>query len=265
MVERIKLLLESLSEKGACSLKELSLTSGLAISTTSRLLDSLETHGFVEREAGTKLYGLGRTFFLLAAKSKPRTDLVSLTHPILQWLVAQTGEDAGLAELHGTHAVITDRVEGGHALKIIDVIAKPEPLNCGAFRKVLLAYQNDAWIDSYIRSNTFERFTRRTITTSTGIWREIARIRRVGYALSYGERLKDAGGIAAPVFEPGGRIRASIQIVIPVTRMSPSATKHNIAAVVRAAREATEKLGGRAPSVQTPVLPRERKLATARS
>lgn len=248
VVERIKSLLETLSEKGACSLKELSTASGLAISTTSRLLDSLETHGFAEREPSTKLYGLGRTFFLLAAKSKPRTDLVSLTHPILQWLVDQTGEDAGLSELHGTHAVIIDRVEGGHALKIIDVISKPEPLNCGAFRKVLLAYQDDSWIDSYIRSHTFERFTPRTITTQAGLWREIARVRRLGYALSYGERLKDAGGIAAPVFDSSGRVRASIQIVIPVTRMSQSATRHNTAAVVRAAREATQKLGGVSPA-----------------
>jgi len=252
VVERIKSLLETLSGKGVCSLKVLSGASGLAISTTSRLLDSLQTHGFVERDLTSKLYRLGRTCFLLAANSKPRTDLVSLTHPILQWLVDQTGEDAGLAELHGTHAVIIDRVEGGHALKIIDVIAKPEPLNCGAFRKVLLAHQDDAWIDSYIRSRKFERFTTRTITTAAGIRREIAGIRKRGYATSYGERLKDAGGIAAPVFDASGKIRASIQIVLPVTRMSSSANKHNISAVVSAARECTKKLGGRlAPASPT--------------
>lgn len=245
------MLLQTLSEKGSCSLKELSAASSLAVSTTSRLLDSLELHGFVEREAETKRYELGRTCFLLAAKSKPRTDLVSLTHPVLQWLVDKTGEDAGLAELHGTHAVIIDRVEGGHALKIIDVISKPEPLNCGAFRKVLLAYQSDAWIDSYIRSHVFERFTARTITTGAGIRREIAKIRKLGYALSYGERLKDAGGIAAPVFDSSGRIRAAIQIVVPVTRMSASTTKHNIGAVVRAARECTQELRGHMPPAST--------------
>ncbi|MGE0278522.1 MAG: IclR family transcriptional regulator [Nitrospiraceae bacterium] len=252
VVGRIKSLLDTLSEKGACSLKDLSGASGLAISTTSRLLDSLETHGFVERDLTSKLYRLGSTCFLLAANSKPRKDLVSLTHPLLQRLVDQTGEDAGLAELRGTHAVIIDRVDGGHALKIIDVISKPEPLNCGAFRKVLLAHQDDAWIDAYIRSQKFERFTPRTITTAAGIRREIEGIRKRGYATSYGERLKDAGGIAAPVFDASGKIRASIQIVLPVSRMSSSASKHIISAVVRAARECTLKLGGRLPPIPSP-------------
>lgn len=250
VVERIKTLLETLSQMGSASLKELSAASSLAISTTSRLLDSLELHGFVERDAGTKRYGLGPSILLLAAKCKPRTDLVSLMHPILRWLVDETGEDAGLAELHDTYAVIIDRVEGGHALKIIDGISRPEPLNCGAFRKVLLAYQTDAWIDSYIRSHVFERFTPRTITTASGVRREIAKIRKLGYALSCGERLRDAGGIAAPVFDLSGKIRASIQIVFPLARMSPSTTKHNIGAVVRAGRECTQKLGGQMPAMR---------------
>ena len=248
-MERVRSLLVTLSERGSCSLKEISATSGLAISTSSRLLDSLEHHGFVERERETKRYQLGPMLFRLGDSSKPRRNLVSTIHPILKWLTHDTGEDAGLAELHGTHAVIIDRVEGRHPLKIIDVIGKLEPLNCGAFRKVLLSFQNDAWIESYIKTLTFERFTPRTITTASRLWREISRIRKLGYATSYGERLRDAGGIAAPVFDFTGNIKAAIQIVLPVVRMKPSTTRKYIGAVVRTAQEATALLGGRVYAV----------------
>ena len=244
VVERIKALLDLLSKRGSCSLKDLSGESGLAVSTTSRLLDSLEHNGFVERDRETKRYQLGRTLFQLTATSKPRRSLTATVHPVLEWLSEQTGEDSGLAELHGTHAVIIDRVEGGNPLKIIDVIAKPEPLNCGAFRKILLAYQDDAWIDGYVGTLVFKKYTPKTITSVAGLRREIALIRKVGYATSYGERLRDAGGIAAPVFDSTGSIKASIQIVMPAMRMSPSATRKYIGAVVRAAQEATALLSG---------------------
>jgi len=54
VIERIRTLLDQLSERSSCSLSELSEASGLAVSTTSRLLDSLEHNGFVERDAATK-------------------------------------------------------------------------------------------------------------------------------------------------------------------------------------------------------------------
>lgn len=265
MVERVRVLLDTLSERGSCSLKEMSAASGIAISTSSRLLGSLEHHGFVERERETKRYQIGRTLFRLIATSKPRKHLTSTIHPILQWLVKETGEDAGLAELHGTHAVIIDRVEGGYPLKIIDIIGKPEPLNCGAFRKVLLSFQDDAWIDSYMRTLTFEKFTPRTITSASKLWREIERIRKRGYATSYGERLRDAGGIAAPVFDFTGNIKAAIQIVLPAIRLTPSATKQYIGAVVRAGQEATALLSGPVSTGRPMMAPRTRSSKSRRA
>jgi DNA-binding IclR family transcriptional regulator len=164
----------------------------------------------------------------------------------------RTGEDAALAQLHGTHAVIVDRVDGGHALKIIDVIGKPEPLHCGAFRKVLLAHQPDSWIREYVAGIEFRKYTPRTIASEKALYRELEAIRKQGYATSLGERIADAGGVAAPVFDYSGAIRASIQIVAPVTRLTPNAMRGHIAAVVDAGRRASALLGapGSAGSVE---------------
>lgn len=265
VVGRIKSLLDALSARDSCSLKEVSAESGLAISTTSRLLDSLENHGFVERNRETKRYQLGQTMFRLVTKSKPRKSLTATIHPVLEWLTEETGEDTGLAELHGTHAVIIDRVEGRNPLKIIDVIAQPEPLNCGAFRKVLLAFQADSWIDAYIRTLAFKKYTPRTIVSAAGLWREIARIRKLGYATSYGERLRDAGGIAAPIYESNGRIKACIHIVLPAMRMTPGATKQYISAVVRAAQESTALLDGPSAAECASMAPKSRPAKTGKA
>lgn len=246
VVERIRTLLDELSERKSCSLSELSEASGLAVSTTSRLLDSLEHNGFVERDAATKRYHVGRGLFRLVAASKPRRDVVSVIRPVLEWLVQQTGEDCGLAELQGTHATIIDLIDGVYPLKIVDAIrGGPEPLNCGAFRKVLLAYQEDSWIAAYINELTFQKFTPTTITSSSQLWTEIRRIRKHGYATSFGERLRDAGGIAVPVLDYTGKIKVTIQIVAPVTRLSdPRTLKRYINAIGHARDRATALLSG---------------------
>ena len=248
VIARIGLILDAIAESEAASLKELSMASGLAVTTTSRLLNSLQREGFVERDHVTKQYWIGRRFLRFAAGSRPRRDIVSVLHCYVEELSAVTGEDTGLAELQGQHAVFIDRVDGMHALRIIDVIGGPEPLYVGAFRKVLLAFQSDDWIENYVRTLNFTKFTPSTICSAIELLAEISRIRKHGYATSFGERIADAAGIAAPVFDHAGHFRAAIQLAGPVTRINKRTAKGFIPAVLSAAERATQTLSGRSPS-----------------
>ena len=65
--------------------------------------------------------------------------------------------------------------------------------------------------------------------------RKLSRIRKHGYATSFGERIADAAGIAAPVFDHAGHFRAAIQLAGPVTRINKRTAKGFIPAVLLAA------------------------------
>ena len=249
VIARIGSILDAIAESKAASLKELSIASGLAVSTTSRLLNSLQREGFVERDHATKRYWMGRRFLRFAAGSRPRRDIVSVLHPCVEELSAVTREDTGLAELQDHHAVFIDRVDGMHALRIIDVIGRPEPLYVGAFRKVLLAFQPDDWIEKYVRTLKFTKFTPSTISNAKELLAEIGRIRKQGYATSFGEKIADAAGISAPIFDHTGQFRAAIQLAGPIARINKRTAKGFIAAVRSAAERATQTLSGRSPSV----------------
>lgn len=245
LVSRIANILGSLSEREAASLVEISSAADLPLSTTSRLLDSLEREGLVERDYASKRYCLGSRLLSFAAGSRPRQDLASVLHSTIEELAEETGEDTGIAELRGKFAVVIDRVEGRHALRIIDVINRPEPLYCGAFRKVLLAFQSDEWIEDYVRSTPLVSFTPDTIRTKAELRREIARVRQQGFATSFGERLADAAGIAAPVFDQAGKIRVAIQLAGPRTRINTKTARRLSEAVKKAGESATRLLSGR--------------------
>lgn len=244
VISRVAAILNAMVETGASSLKELSIIAELPISTTSRLLGAMQQVGFVERNPATKEYYLGSRFLRMAALVEPRKDIASLLRPILEDLTALTTEDSGLAQLIGDTAVIIDRVDGSHALKIIDKISRPEILYVGAFRKVLLAWQEAEWIEEYIARTPFERYTEHTICEPSALLDELARIREQGYAVSFGERIADGAGIAAPVFGPTGSIRAAIQIAGPLARINKTTADALSRRVVEASYRCTACLGG---------------------
>ena len=243
VIERVVQLLESLSG-GAASLKTLSDQCGLAMSTTARLLASMQSTGLVERDAASKHYELGRMLFRLATNNKPRKDILSAAHPVLKALAERTGEDALLAELQGSTATFIDHVEGPSPLKIVGVVGRPGPLHYGAFRKILLAYQEPEWVADYLKHIKYQKLTPNTLGSAAAVLKELRKIRKQGYATSFGEWMNDAGGIAAPVFDYTGSVRAAIHIMGPIFRVNSKTADRYIPSVVEAAQQLSSAIGG---------------------
>jgi DNA-binding IclR family transcriptional regulator len=247
VLDRAIRILDVLGESGIAPLTSLSAEVGLPLSTASRIVNSLMAHGFVDQDPATRAYRLGaRLLFLGSRISPPR--LLEVSRPVMERLAAKTGEDASLSALQGTYAVILDRVEGPNPLKIVAAMRQPVPLHCGAFRKLLLSYQPQAWIRQYVNSIKLERYTPRTLTRKAAILKELAVTRRRGYALSYGEYLIDSGGIAAPVFDYRNELQAALFIWGPYSRLNETTSSSLIPHVVAAAAELTRLLGGRPAS-----------------
>jgi len=245
VIDRTVRILDVVSQSGGATLSVIGAQTSLPLSTVSRILESLAGHALIERDEDRRTYRLGRRLLALSSRVRQQSaDLIRFGRPLLEQLAARSGEDAGLSRLQGSHAVIVDRVEGPHHLKIIDVLAKPEPLYCGAFRKVLLAYQSPEWIEKYLGSVKLVRFTPNTLSTKAAVREELERIRQRGFASSFAERLPDAACVAAPVFGVGGEIEAAIFIVVPAARFAENGSPRLAGLVVDAARQLTARLRG---------------------
>ena len=248
VIDRAVRILDVVSENGGATLSAIRHETALPISTVSRILDALAGHALVARAEDQRTYELGRRFLTLSARVHHQpSDLIKLGRPLLERLAAESGEDVALSRLQGTHAMIVDRVDGPNPLKIIDVLGQPEPLYCGAFRKVLLAYQSPEWIERYLRSIRFIRFTRNTIATRAALRAELARIREQGHARSVGERLPDAAGVAAPVFGVQGELEAAVFIVPPTSRFTRPRVPRLVSLVMETARTLTALVQGAIP------------------
>ena len=242
-VERAITLLKILTNTNKeCSLSELSELSDLAPSTVHRLLLTLKKANFVSQDDNSSHYYLGSALISMGIVASSYLDIRKKAYPILTDLTLSTGEDAYMYMLDGNYGVMVQNVPGPHPLKIIGSALAHAPLHCGASRKVLLAYKDEAFINNYL-SKTLDKCADNTVTDPKILAEQLQTIRDNGYALSTSEHLKGATGMGAPVFDSSGEVIAAIGVMGPSIRVTEDKYSSIIHLVKKHARELSISLG----------------------
>ncbi len=156
---------------GPLSFTELSDETGLARSTTSRLLAALERTELVERDPAGG-YVAGPLFALHAALHDPWPQIARLARPVLEAVGEQTGETVHLGVRRGEDVVHIAQVESTYLLSARDWNLVDVPPHCSSLGKVLYAF------DVLPLPSRLERRTDRTITTREALTAELATIRQ---------------------------------------------------------------------------------------
>ncbi|QWZ10313.1 IclR family transcriptional regulator [Nocardioides panacis] len=200
------------------SFTELSDETGLARSTTSRLLAALERTELIERDAAGG-YVAGPLFALHAALHDPWPQIARLARPVLETVGEQTGETVHLGVRRGEDVVHIAQVESTFLLSARDWNQVDVPPHCSSLGKVLYAFDVLP-----VPSGRLERRTPRTITTREALTTELATIRRQRYATTVDELETGLTGIAAPVEGRDG-VFAALGISGPTARLQDRADR----------------------------------------
>jgi DNA-binding IclR family transcriptional regulator len=198
------------------SFTELSDETGLARSTTSRLLAALERTDLVERDASGG-YIAGPLFALHAALHDPWPQVARIARPVLVEVGARTGETVHLAVARGQDVVHVAQVESTYLLSARDWNQVDVPPHCSSLGKVLYAFGLLP-----LPTGRLERRTERTVTTREALIAELAGIRRARYAVTLDELETGLSAIAAPVEGKDGVICA-IGVSGPTARLQDRA------------------------------------------
>jgi DNA-binding IclR family transcriptional regulator len=195
------------------SFAELQDASGLAKSTTSRMLTALERSGLLERDhAGS--YVAGRLFWLYAARHDPWDELVRLSRPAMERIGEVTGETVHLSVSRGDRVVQVAQVDSTYLLGTRDWTEIDVPVHCSALGKVFLA-----WGALELPTGDLERPTPVTLTDPAALRRDGDRSRKRGWALTHDELEIGLTGIAVPVFGIHGDVVAALGISGPTPRL----------------------------------------------
>jgi DNA-binding IclR family transcriptional regulator len=217
-------------------------------STVHRILRVLEQHGFVAQDPATRKFRLGLTCIELGGRAQAGLELRRIALPVMEQMSRASGETVLLqiVSAEGDRVVCVERVQQHRGLRIILDVGSTAPLHAGCSSKVLLAYLDDAAIDTVLRAE-LPALTPHTITSPRRLRREIADIRRNGFAVSFEETDEGVAGVSVPVRDARDRVVAGLTISGPITRINRTTVDHFVEIARESARQIAAELG-HAPS-----------------
>jgi DNA-binding IclR family transcriptional regulator len=225
VLDKAVVILSFLSEGGPATLAEVVEVTGLPRPTAYRLLSALETHHLVGRAGGR--YALGMRLLAWGNRAVG-LDLVEAARPALGALRDETGESVQLYVREGDRRVCVASVErAGGGLRDTLPVGAVLPLDLGSGGKVLLAWAEDGEISSRVNAA------------------ELEEIRSQGWAESVAEREAGVASVSAPVFDPGGELRAAVCASGPISRLGEHPGERLVEPVVAAARGIEDALDSR--------------------
>ena len=159
-----RLLAEVVHSADPMTFTELSGTTGLAKSTTSRLLLALERNGLVRRDDHGRFLP-GEMFVSFAWRGGAQAGLIAVAQPFLDRLGKATGETINLGVSSNGLVEQIAQVDSTYLIGGTNWIGMSVPLHCSALGKVLLAYgaAQPGPLDK------LERRTAKTITTEAAL------------------------------------------------------------------------------------------------
>jgi DNA-binding IclR family transcriptional regulator len=207
--------------------------------TARRLLSQLRRDGWLYyNPRPPQLYAPTLRLVALAAQIGAHAPLAEATAPAVERLHVDTGLDALVAipSYAGTVSIVRSR--GDRAIQ--PPLGEVRPAHCTAFGKALMAHRAP-WRQSILAA-PLTRCTARTITDPRELERELATVRRQGFATEDGEHADGARQLAAVITIPSGEAVAAIGVAIHDQRPFDEVAPH----VKRAAREASQALAAAA-------------------
>lgn len=213
---------------------------GLAPASIYRLLDQMRVEGLVTATED-RAYTLGPGALRLAGVLQRAARAENFAIPLLRKLAAETGETAVLNRrvAGDPMSIVAAVAESDKLLSCVIDVGDLRPLVAGAGGKTILAFLPPDEMRGLVPSRGKPaRAARETLQ------RELRTIRESGYALSQEERLAGAVGIAAPIFEAGGRLFGALGVIAPESRLRGRAVPRFIRAVREKAAALSDLLGG---------------------
>ena len=215
------------------TLTEISKEIGLARSTTLRILTTLEKNAFLAKNEETYKYSLGSKIAHLGMLCFSNMDFRKIARPYMVRLRALYNESVSLYIAQGNYRVCVERVESTQPLRRVVNIGDRLILTRGASGRVLLAYMEKEKIREILEGDPY---------TSE---EELEELRRLGYAVSKGEREEGVTSIAAPVFDAQNKMITALAISGPSIRFSDEELPERINTVKEYAQKISFDLGYR--------------------
>jgi len=240
-VDRALAILQAFTlEDSQLSAIELARRVGLSRPTLYRLLYTLENQGYIVSEGDPQRFSLGPAVARLAHIWAAGLDLPRLARPVLQQVWEQTRETVALFVPRGDLRLCVAELPCPQPLSFKRGVGYSEKIERGASGRAILAY-------SAPTAAQLARYSQALDIEPARLRRDLAQVKKKGYAESHDELMRGATAVAAPFFDRAGAVAGSIGVFGPAVRLDKDRVASLAALVTQAAAELSATLGHAPP------------------
>ena len=177
---------------------EISKITGINMTSTYRLINTLVVLGYLRRDSDTKKIKVGTKAILLGNNCLKAADFLQVIKPMVDEFHQEHNVTVDVALVEADSLLIVYRKEAAQTL-IYRLPTIHNELNSTSLGKAYLAFLPDIDVRGMINRITLERKTPNTIVSKKALIRELEETRRRGYARSNEEYVKGLITLGAPL------------------------------------------------------------------
>lgn len=232
-------ILEILNALRCCTVSEIVRAAGLPRPTVVRLLETLESDGYIVRNTSTGTYEPSPRVIALAEGFNADGWFVTVTTPILRALFEEIGWPSDVMMLRGDRMTVRN---SSRQMSVLDIdrrfVGMESPLSVSSGGRAYLAYCSDTERDRLLQlvSNLAERRM---------LYAEIEETRRRGYSVRDHRAKPHIGSIAIPVMAGNSLVSTLNCVYLPNVATAAEVAQRCLPAMTRAAERIAQAFNER--------------------
>lgn len=212
-VERALRIFELLAAtKAGSTLPEISRRLGLPKSSTHCLLLTLERSGYLTCDKSSRRFTFGLKLFSLAKTAAVGVRLREQARPFLRSLMSDTGLTVHMGILEQNEVVLVEKIDSAVTPKLATWLGKRMDLHCTGLGKAVLAFLPEQAVGTVVKSHGLPRHNENTIASIRRLHKEMAEVRRLGYALDDEEEEIGTRCLGAPIFDLSRQVFGAVSV-----------------------------------------------------
>lgn len=241
-------LIELLSHyPNGCPLAKLAELAELNKSTVHRLLQGLQSEGFVQSATTSGSYRLTAKCLSIGQKTLSSLNIINIAAPYLEQLNLTLGETVNFSKRENDHAIMIYKLEPTTGMmRTSAYIGQHLQLYCSAMGKLYLAYENDRhYLSNYWKNHQaiIEPLTCHTITQQEQMEQELSAIISEGFAMDREENELGVCCLAAPIFNHLGKVEYAISVSTSIHRLNEHTKADFLKELLHTAAGISKELG----------------------
>ncbi|MBE8522285.1 helix-turn-helix domain-containing protein [Amycolatopsis sp. H6(2020)] len=208
------------------TLSDVARATGLTRAAARRFLLTLADLGYVRTDG--KYFSLTARVLELGYAYLSSMTLPEVAQPHLEHLSARVHESSSVSVLEGTDIVYVARVAVSRIMTVSINVGTRFPAHATSMGHVLLAGLTEPDLEAYFQVASLDRLTDHTVTTSTHLRTELAKVADQGWAMVDQELEEGLRSVAAPIRDRTGQVVAAVNLSTHASRTTAESVEKDL-------------------------------------